>query len=1046
MKKTKIISIISVFLIFLIIFPINNFNELREGTSTQLDSSANLTIYTFGITPINVSRFQPFTVFLTEANTAYHVHIRFDTSVMIYDLEEVSNGIWEKVFSANEFWSSGFHGITFIIENATTTLYRKYSILQDHLGQNSATISGDINNSIIIPYYYDIENGTLETNYQNELSNGNFNTSIGGQAVDWNYNLNKNTYYAINESMMYSDMLDHLILHTPMDEPSWSGSVGEVNDYSPYFSNGISQNGATTTSDAIYGEAGIFDGSNDYVKTPYHSGHNRLDENISIAFWYKPHDISDCMSAIITKKESFVIEQWTNQILFAFRLSGGYLWKIVLSNNNVLVQDAWHFIVCSYNYEDGLMAIWINGTLEGSNIVSGGVRLSNNEITIGADPTSSYNNCTIDEVMIFDSVLTQNQIFGLYNSTIETQSNITQIVEFNNILHEDVDLEYVYKVGYSTGRAFVQGFINETMLYEYELTCDNNWHTVHYDVPDILVQSISEGVYQINISMKQNESGLPIGFLDNISILTQDFNKNILKKCDNISLNYSSVIYDSKERIINTYIFNTQLMGLDINHLLDYNLTVGINLNDTVDDYANLSIYNYTSGSFEAIYDINYTNYVIANIYISNMTNYININGLIKFQIEINNSNPIKLSVDCFIAYLNLSTDYVLYLAGICDSQLYTIIPNSTGYIELIMDYDVSPTELDYDTIDELKISLHYDIFNSNGIDYNMTYQIYNFTSKNWTEIPMIVETWCPTKQTNISQFQFSNQPNWNITDIMNDTAHGSPGHCIQIKMLLNTTNQDLLLGIDCVCINVYENMTLSNNFFYLNDLPSSSHPSDQIIPKNVMDNASQYITWNLYAPNGGENYTVSRNGTEIDNGSYINGETVTITIYNQTGIWNYTIWLNDTSGNNYTDEVLITIILPPAPISNHPINKTYYKDSLGKMVNWTLQDSVGSGFYQILRNGTVSVSWTTWTNNTPILLTINTSVIGIWNYTIQYNNSYGVLGIQDTILIRIIVEPPDWEIIFLVTLLLSIAIIVAGTLIIYILLEQKRTQILLKM
>ncbi|MBD3230065.1 MAG: hypothetical protein GF329_17940 [Candidatus Lokiarchaeota archaeon] len=46
------------------------------------------------------------------------------------------------------------------------------------------------------------------------------------------------------------------------------------------------------------------------------------------------------------------------------------------------------------------------------------------------------------------------------------------------------------------------------------------------------------------------------------------------------------------------------------------------------------------------------------------------------------------------------------------------------------------------------------------------------------------------------------------------------------------------------------------------------------------------------------------------------------------------------------------------------------------------------------------------WTNNSAINYTIDTSITGTFNYTIQFNNSIGIWGNTDSVIVTVIAEP----------------------------------------
>ncbi|TFF87274.1 MAG: hypothetical protein EU549_05030 [Promethearchaeota archaeon] len=118
--------------------------------------------------------------------------------------------------------------------------------------------------------------------------------------------------------------------------------------------------------------------------------------------------------------------------------------------------------------------------------------------------------------------------------------------------------------------------------------------------------------------------------------------------------------------------------------------------------------------------------------------------------------------------------------------------------------------------------------------------------------------------------------------------------------------------------------------------------------------------------------------------------------------------------------------IIPPK--SNSPIDKILEQNSQGT-IEWTLTDDIGPGYYRVLINNTPG-SWTQWTNNSNINYSIDTSVVGTFNYTIQFNDSAGNWGNPDTVIV--IINPrttttqpiPSFLVIFVITGLIMIPII----------------------
>ncbi|MFX0135662.1 MAG: hypothetical protein ACFFDN_18605 [Candidatus Hodarchaeota archaeon] len=83
--------------------------------------------------------------------------------------------------------------------------------------------------------------------------------------------------------------------------------------------------------------------------------------------------------------------------------------------------------------------------------------------------------------------------------------------------------------------------------------------------------------------------------------------------------------------------------------------------------------------------------------------------------------------------------------------------------------------------------------------------------------------------------------------------------------------------------------------------------------------------------------------------------------------------------------------------------------------IDWILWDAVGSGKYRVWANDTndnyyIWRDWTDWTHNTNLQVPINRTAVGIFNYTIEYNNSNGIFGIPDTVIVNITQPSPTPE------------------------------------
>ncbi|MBA7622878.1 hypothetical protein ES703_30265 [subsurface metagenome] len=169
---------------------------------------------------------------------------------------------------------------------------------------------------------------------------------------------------------------------------------------------------------------------------------------------------------------------------------------------------------------------------------------------------------------------------------------------------------------------------------------------------------------------------------------------------------------------------------------------------------------------------------------------------------------------------------------------------------------------------------------------------------------------------------------------------------------------------------------------------------------------AIETIPWILYDEFGTGFYRVLINGTP---GQWTAWENNTLINYlintSQAGHFNYTIQYYDSDGLfGIEDEVHVKIVrinLPP--ICNAPAGSSYLEDTPANYTEWIIYDEYGTGDYRILINRSVWVDWTPWENSTNIIVPVDTSESGYFNYTLVYYDSDGLFGNDHTVIIHIL-------------------------------------------
>lgn len=90
------------------------------------------------------------------------------------------------------------------------------------------------------------------------------------------------------------------------------------------------------------------------------------------------------------------------------------------------------------------------------------------------------------------------------------------------------------------------------------------------------------------------------------------------------------------------------------------------------------------------------------------------------------------------------------------------------------------------------------------------------------------------------------------------------------------------------------------------------------------------------------------------------------------------------------------------APLSDTPSNQTVEISSLSN-ITWTINASAAAGYYYVYRNGALFAGPSAWLNRTPLNISANNSAIGLWNYTLYFNDSAGTNGTPSSVFITVV-------------------------------------------
>ncbi|ENQ4672298.1 MSHA biogenesis protein MshQ [Vibrio cholerae] len=227
-----------------------------------------------------------------------------------------------------------------------------------------------------------------------------------------------------------------------LDESQWNGQVGQVKNSVSDTLHGRAINGATTnnTAPALPVDLnnmgtcgyGVFIGNqNQYVDIP-HNQQLSFSERLTVSAWVYPvsRPTGDGLHTIVAKDDNYE---------FHLDSQGRVYWYWATSNNNAnslrttqsIPLNTWSHITIRYdrNLSDNQrQRIYINGVAVASNNDSRALRTNTLNLEIGRDfnfDSRSFNG-RIDEVTIYGSALTDEQILSLYNQRHSCGGDIPQ--------------------------------------------------------------------------------------------------------------------------------------------------------------------------------------------------------------------------------------------------------------------------------------------------------------------------------------------------------------------------------------------------------------------------------------------------------------------------------------------------------------------------------------------------------------------------------------------------------------------------------------------
>jgi len=201
-----------------------------------------------------------------------------------------------------------------------------------------------------------------------------------------------------------------------------------------------------------------------------------------------------------------------------------------------------------------------------------------------------------------------------------------------------------------------------------------------------------------------------------------------------------------------------------------------------------------------------------------------------------------------------------------------------------------------------------------------------------------------------------------------------------------------------------------TNNSVYLTVLPLEAPQQMNETPayaEQEIGTLNETLNWTYTDQNPGT-YSIEKNGTVIDTGGWSNNVAITLNDYNVTvgNIYNYTIFVSDTLGQQSNDKIIIEVLDNPVPmLASKSLQHSYAYTNQSRAFVWQFDDND-------LKNYTIYVNSTIQDQghvpfNLKVRYNLTSLSYGVYNLTIVVEDSYNqTISSQDMIKIIDIVKP----------------------------------------
>lgn len=225
--------------------------------------------------------------------------------------------------------------------------------------------------------------------------------------------------------------------------------------------------------------------------------------------------------------------------------------------------------------------------------------------------------------------------------------------------------------------------------------------------------------------------------------------------------------------------------------------------------------------------------------------------------------------------------------------------------------------------------------------------------------------------------------------------------------LIVDDDNADLSDGtphINAICKAFYVNHGIDTEFFdsVAPELSGKSPSGGSYIASNTMPIAAN-MTYLIDVDPSSICMTVNGEAAAVTKTDINKGYRVEHTPSVPYGDGEVAVCLNASdAADNFISSSWSFFVDTKSPLSNTPEDTEFSANSTTYFTGWKLFD-LYPGYYRVLCDGEEIVPPAQWANDTQLSIPVNTGLgIGDFNYTIQYNDTAGNSGVQDTVIITI--------------------------------------------